>query len=206
MGCITSSQKDVDAEPSGEVKALSMDMKTRFANVDADVLGDYKDEAVARLAFIYGRSANIYIITTPPFHPAHHHEHGESHAEKEKKEGEEGAEQPRPEKEHAEDAEAAAAENKKDKPVKEVRWAIFNDSKSEAKLESTFFHAEHLRSAGSEESVKLVRMDNGAVRASISIPAGATVPFVEGPINGYMYKCVVHDPKTNTFELAASAV
>jgi hypothetical protein len=218
MGCGASSQKDVDAgEPNGEVKALSTDVKTRFANVDAAVLGDYKEEAMARLAFKYGRLANIYVITTPPFHPAkhHHHSHAETHEKKgeEKEEAEEKKEETEEKKEggggeeegeqqHADKAEAK--EKTEEKPVKETRWTIFNDSKSAAKMESTFFHCESLRVAGSEDKVKLTHIGNGAVRASIDVPAGATVAFVEGPINGYMYKCAVHDPKTNTFELAAS--
>lgn len=196
MGCITSSQKDVDGAPSGEVKALSTDMKTRFANVDPEVLGDYKEEAVAELAFVYGRTTNVYIIKTPPFHPAQDAEYTKEQAkaeggEKQKADGEEGQED--------------QAESPKEKPVKETRWTIFNDSKESAKVEATFFHAEALRSAGSEESVKVHRGDNGVVKATVEVPAGATVAFVEGPINGYMYKCMVHDAKTNTFELAAPA-
>ncbi|KPA75247.1 hypothetical protein ABB37_08554 [Leptomonas pyrrhocoris] len=188
MGCVTSSKKDVEAVPSGEVKALSMDMKTRFANVDAEVLGDYKDEAMAELMFVYGRSANIYIIKTPPFHPASLHERKEEEA---KNEGEEDKEYPQ--------------EETKEEPVKEVRWAIFNDSKDDAKFETTFFHAEELRNAGNGDGVSFVRKENGSVVASVYVPAGATVPFVEGPIMGCMYKCVVHDPKTNAFEFAAAA-
>lgn len=192
MGCITSSQKDVDNAPTGAVKALSTNMKTRFGNVDPDVLGDFKEEAVANLAFVYGRMVNIYLITSPPFHPAPKEEAypAEQQAAGENAEGGEAQQ------------EAAAA---KEKPVEEVRWTFFNDSKSDARVESTFFHAAALRCAGSEESVKMERSDNGLVKASVAVPAGATVAFVEGPIKGYMYKCFVHDPRTDTFELAAPA-
>lgn len=216
MGGITSCQKDVDdTQIDGEVKALSMDMKTRFASVDPAVLGDYKDEAMAKLTFVYGHTANIFLIVTPPFEPAHHHEQAETHAETH---AEHDGEAPQPPQQEAEDAEEkkkeedpeeakkkeAPEEAKKKEEVKEVRWTVFNDSKSAAKVEATFFHAEELRRAGSESSVKMERRDGGVVKAMVDVPAGATVAFVEGPIKGYMYKCLVYDPKTSNFELAAS--
>ncbi|KPI88162.1 hypothetical protein ABL78_2739 [Leptomonas seymouri] len=186
MGCITSSQKDVNGAHSGDVKARPGDVKTRFASINLEVLGDHKDKAMAELIFVYDQSANIYLIKTPPLHPA---PPKEEHPQE--NEGEEAKE------EHPQ-------EEVEEEPVHEVRWVIFNDSKSDAKFETTFFHADQLRSAGDENSLELVHKANGTTVASMDVPAGATVPFVEGFIKGFMYKCTVFDPKTNAFEIAVS--
>ncbi|KAG5480437.1 hypothetical protein LSCM4_06204 [Leishmania orientalis] len=188
MGCGLSTQKAAAGAFTSSVKALSVDMKTRFATVDQEVLGPHKEVATANLAFVYGKTANIFLLTTPPFHKP--------------------PPRPRPEGE-----ERAAEEGESEAPAtEEVRWTFFNDSKSDSIVEATFFRARGLRAArahGAAEDtashVKLELSDGGRVKAEVTVPAGATVAFVEGPINGYMWKCVVLDSKTNRFEPATAA-
>ncbi|AYU78411.1 conserved hypothetical protein [Leishmania infantum JPCM5] len=188
MGCGSSAPKADTSASTEEVRALSVDMKTHFANIDPEVLGPHKESAKAKLAFMYGKTANIFLLTTEPFHKPHH--------------------QPKPEgEEHApEDDEKQAS------AVEEIRWTLFNDGKSDATVEATFFRAEALRPArahgaaeDAESPVKLEFSDGGCVKAKVSVPAGATVAFVEGPIKGYMWKCMVLDPKTSRFEPALAA-
>ncbi|KAI5686793.1 hypothetical protein MNV84_03449 [Leishmania braziliensis] len=188
MGCGSSAQ-NADAHASNqEVKALSIGMKTRFAAIDPEVLGPYKEDATAKLVFMYGKTASIFLLITPPFHKPCPH----SNPEGEESSTEEG--------------------EKKAPAVEETRWTIFNDSKSDATVEATFFHAEALRAArahGAAEDaaspVQLEPLDNGRVKAEVAVPAGATVAFVEGPIKGYMWRCSVLDFKTGRFEPAVAA-
>ncbi|CBZ26697.1 conserved hypothetical protein [Leishmania mexicana MHOM/GT/2001/U1103] len=188
MGCGSSAQTADTSAFNGKVRALSVDMKTHFAAIDLEVLGPHKENAKAKLAFIYGKTANIFLLTTQPFHKPPHQP---------KPEGEENA---------AEEVERQAS------AVEEIRWILFNDSKSDATVEATFFRAEALRPArahraaeDAESPVKLEFSDGGCVKAKVSVPAGATMAFVEGPIKGYMWKCMVFDPKTSRFEPALAA-
>ncbi|KAG5506493.1 hypothetical protein JKF63_05996 [Porcisia hertigi] len=187
MGCGSSAQNEAYIS-NPDVGALSAHMKTRFASIDPETLGPYKEDARAKLAFMYGRVANIFLLITPPFHQ------GDDHP---KLEGEEVA---------AEEGEAAAP------AVGEIRWTLFNDSKCDVTVEATFFHAEALRvarargaSGDTATGVKLERFDSGRVKAEVAVPAGSTVAFVEGPIRGYMWKCMVYDSKVGRFEPAVAA-
>ncbi|KAG5480045.1 hypothetical protein LSCM1_06467 [Leishmania martiniquensis] len=189
MGCGLSAPKSTEEASNREANALALKTNTRFATIDAQVLGPYKEDAAATLAFVYGKAANIFLLTTPPFHKPQQHLHqvGEDNATEE-------------------------GEKKAPAEEEEVRWTIFNDSKSNAMVEATFFRAEGLRAAraygAAEDAVSPVKLEfsnGGRVKAEVAVPAGATVAFVEGPIRGYMWKCMVLDSKTNRFEPATSA-
>ncbi|GET88188.1 hypothetical protein, conserved [Leishmania tarentolae] len=187
MGCGSSSQNADASAFNKEVKALSADMKTCFATIDAEVLGPHKEEAKAKLVFTYGKTANIFLLTTQPFHKPQGQQ---------KPEGEE---------------KVTEVDDKQAPAVEEIRWTIFNDSKNDATVEATFFRAAALRAArahgAAEDAKSPVEIDVSEgryVKAKVTVPAGATVAFVEGPIKGYMWRCMVFDPKTSAFEPAVA--
>ncbi|KAK7198822.1 hypothetical protein NESM_000847900 [Novymonas esmeraldas] len=197
MGCGSSAQKADAGTASGDALTKACDVGKRFASVDPDVLGPHADVATAKLVFTYGKTANIFLIVTPPF---------QQHQQQQQAYPTDGGD----------DAAAAGAattteEQKAAPAVPEIRWTMFNDSKSDATVEATFFRAEAVRVARAPDAaddaaspVKIERFEGGRVKAELAIPAGATVAFVEGPIKGYMWKCAVYNVKTKSFEPAFS--
>lgn len=207
MGCGASSQSGKAALPKKEVLALSPEMKTVVAKVNPEALGEHRDIALARRVFVHGCNGAVFLITTPaastPGKVAVAAEAAEHAADIQPAENEAGShDEAEPETAPADHGEAATrpsqSSSKEGGEIAKVRWIIFNDSRSELRLHATFFKADSVQVLSGAKMEEVSRT-NGRLKTILIVPPGTTVPFVEGDIQGYMWRCEVKIAATGDY-------
>lgn len=217
MGCAASTSSSTagggsTGKKNGVVDAAAdAPPKFRYGTPDYTVLGagTKAEDVTVATAFSFGKST-VFLLTVPVV-KSDYPTDALTAAAADNKEGEEKKEEGEGDANEKEEGTAGAATTTgdaapaaipadeatpvatppagSDRPV--ARWAIYNDGKPDVRIQCFLFHAAAIRVIPSAATTERRAPDTGRLQADVTVAGLQTVAYIEGPISGYMWKCLV---------------